>query len=924
MVLGNRLTTEVGFKVGPVLLEVLAKHYLDRPGKDGDENSPKLRKDDILYDEAFTIVKAFLNAASWHTVEDLQAFSNTRTPSPPWVHVFRTTVPMSCCDEAASYLISALGGEDVCRRVVGGVKWWQVRGIDGVDAQWIAAKKDWREAKRRFKQRGEKYSTANEEGTYAKDMDAMRCILYLHGGGYYFGSVDQERYSIQRLARKINGRVFAINYRLAPQYPFPCALQDALASYLYLIRPPTGAEHQAVDPAHIVIAGDSAGGGLSLALLQVIRDTGLPAPAGGILISPWCDLTHSFPSIHLNTKTDVIPDCGLSFHKPSPLWPPPPPEISDRVHASIRHRLRQVFNKDDTPAGHTDTIISHDQKSGIEGLPVDVGTTTAVPEEQTKLVEKMVFELDNETVEIESQFHFYTRNSLLVHPLVSSAMSYLGDLPPLFFIASDKEVLRDEIIYTAHRAADPAKFPVQERCLDLYPTLRKYKEMKPTSVHLQVYDDTAHVLPILFAFTTPAKFCFRAMANFAKLVTGMPLVAPLVAKDSFLSQKTDGSKTNSPVTPSGSRRASLSAEADASVSKKRRMSAIFLPSNTTNELSPARPSLRRSLSARLGFGSPRNSGSPETKPQVESPPTMSQQDLVSEPKPIAEATGPQPSRGETTASDVAGPRFSFSRSRSPPPPGERYAGEVSFYQSIKNPQSWECGMVRERVSTEGIIRPLEPASELEAMQIPDEILGRISELAVRRYLDSQKAYDKKFAHTYKQIEKHRRRNLERAKQDTIKRMSKIKKSMRDRELKEKGKGTSTGDSSEKEEEDFKAFLLSTPGWSCAWALDEGEMPPPSSIVARRDTEEARQLAEFADRTLLGGERDHAFSGNNLWSVVINFFTVNPDRSKSGFFATKENQQPESSSKEEPRQSRRAKLKSKFMPFHGHHEKPSDS
>ena len=75
---------------------------------------------------------------------------------------------------------------------------------------------------------------------------------------------------------------------------------------LFLIRPPPDSVHQAVNPAHILISGDSAGGGLSLALLQVIRDSGLPPPAGGILVSPWCDLSHSFPSIHLNTKTVCI------------------------------------------------------------------------------------------------------------------------------------------------------------------------------------------------------------------------------------------------------------------------------------------------------------------------------------------------------------------------------------------------------------------------------------------------------------------------------------------------------------------------------------------------------------------------------------------------------------------------------------------
>lgn len=68
-----------------------------------------------------------------HTVEELQEFSNTRTPSPPWVRVVRIHVPMSSCDDAAEYLIKALGGEEVTRRVVGGTRWWQVRGVKGYD-----------------------------------------------------------------------------------------------------------------------------------------------------------------------------------------------------------------------------------------------------------------------------------------------------------------------------------------------------------------------------------------------------------------------------------------------------------------------------------------------------------------------------------------------------------------------------------------------------------------------------------------------------------------------------------------------------------------------------------------------------------------------------------------------------------------------
>lgn len=109
----------------------------------------------------------------------------------------------------------------------------------------------------------------------------------------------------------MHGRCFAVNYRSvstplliddttpissdtsveAPQYPFPCAIQDCLAAYLYLTNPPPGAQHNPVDPKNIVLAGDSAGGGLVLALLQILRDTeGLTLPAGAVLISPVCSV----------------------------------------------------------------------------------------------------------------------------------------------------------------------------------------------------------------------------------------------------------------------------------------------------------------------------------------------------------------------------------------------------------------------------------------------------------------------------------------------------------------------------------------------------------------------------------------------------------------------------------------------------------
>jgi acetyl esterase/lipase len=113
-----------------------------------------------------------------------------------------------------------------------------------------------------------------------------RHLLYLHGGAYVFGAPATHRALTRRLARAASACVVAIDYRLAPEHPHPAALEDAMAAYRALLD-------QGVPAASIVIAGDSAGGGLSLALALAIRDAGLAAPAALALLSPWTDLSLS-------------------------------------------------------------------------------------------------------------------------------------------------------------------------------------------------------------------------------------------------------------------------------------------------------------------------------------------------------------------------------------------------------------------------------------------------------------------------------------------------------------------------------------------------------------------------------------------------------------------------------------------------------
>ncbi len=124
-------------------------------------------------------------------------------------------------------------------------------------------------------------------------------ILYLHGGAYALGSVNVHREYLARLALATQLKILAINYRLAPEHPFPAALEDSISAYHWLLQ-------QGYDSSRIVIAGDSAGGGLTLATLVSLRDVGDPLPARAVFISPWLDLSLSGNSVRKKSKSDPI------------------------------------------------------------------------------------------------------------------------------------------------------------------------------------------------------------------------------------------------------------------------------------------------------------------------------------------------------------------------------------------------------------------------------------------------------------------------------------------------------------------------------------------------------------------------------------------------------------------------------------------
>ncbi len=183
-----------------------------------------------------------------------------------------------------------------------------------------------------------------------------RIIYYLHGGGYAIGSIKTHRELISRLSRAAGARALAIDYRLAPEHPFPAALDDATAAYRWLLS--TG-----VDPAAIVIAGDSAGGGLTVATLVALRDAGDPLPAAAVCLSPWVDLEGIGDS--MSTKAEVDP----------------------MVQREGLLKMAKAYLGD----AHPRTPLAAPLYADLRGLPpllIQVGTTETLLDDATRLAER--------------------------------------------------------------------------------------------------------------------------------------------------------------------------------------------------------------------------------------------------------------------------------------------------------------------------------------------------------------------------------------------------------------------------------------------------------------------------------------------------------------------------------------------------------
>ena len=156
---------------------------------------------------------------------------------------------------------------------------------------------------------------AEFSGEWVGDETASETLLYLHGGGYFFGGVETHRSMVKKICKLSGLRALVIDYRLAPENPYPAAIEDAEAAYDFLVE-------QGVRPETLLLAGDSAGGGLSLALMQKLRENDKPQPRAVALMSPWTDLTMSGKSYKERYDRDPMIDAekivdAIDFYCPN-------------------------------------------------------------------------------------------------------------------------------------------------------------------------------------------------------------------------------------------------------------------------------------------------------------------------------------------------------------------------------------------------------------------------------------------------------------------------------------------------------------------------------------------------------------------------------------------------------------------------------
>ena len=290
---------------------------------------------DLRTELIINVLRSFMIDSPPETVSKMQHMSVKDPGIKGRIWISKVTMSKPSEDDIRQRLFRAIEGLKEPSEAPGGYK---EPDLLPVEAEWTGYRAGATKQSTRLK--------LSEEQQYKelmKEVTSPVTVLYFHGGAHYLMDPASHRAVTKTLAKLTKGRVLNVRYRLAPKNPFPAAVLDAVVSYFTLLYPPPGSFHKAVDAMHIVLAGDSAGGNLCLALLQTLlemRRQGLkirwngeerevPMPAGAAMCSPWADVTHSSPSCSKNSSYDYLPPLNLDVGKRQPppcsIWPADPP-----------------------------------------------------------------------------------------------------------------------------------------------------------------------------------------------------------------------------------------------------------------------------------------------------------------------------------------------------------------------------------------------------------------------------------------------------------------------------------------------------------------------------------------------------------------------------------------------------------------------
>jgi epsilon-lactone hydrolase len=185
---------------------------------------------------------------------------------------------------------------------------------------------------------------------------AGRTILYFHGGGYVVGGPKGYREMVSHIARAAQAQALVLDYRLAPEHPHPAAVEDAVAAYRWLLE-------SGVEPGRTVLAGDSAGGGLTVATLVALRARGNPLPAAGVCLSPWVDMEITGKSMDTNADADPL------------------------VKRDVVANMATAYLQGQDPRTPLASPL-HAQLEGMSPLLIQVGTAETLLDDATRLAER--------------------------------------------------------------------------------------------------------------------------------------------------------------------------------------------------------------------------------------------------------------------------------------------------------------------------------------------------------------------------------------------------------------------------------------------------------------------------------------------------------------------------------------------------------